>query len=160
MKNLELFTLDPVRVNLKNEGVAKLRAINDQEDVAIAEYELRTFVCEGEYHEGLRKILEFYLRNFDEQEQPAFWVSGFYGSGKSHLVKMASYLWEDYVFPGGQTARTLKALPQDIQDLLVEIDRKQGTYGKLSVSGTLRDFPSRNIHYSFLQILLNCLGLP
>ena len=160
MKNLDLFTLDPVRVNLKNEGVAKLRAINDQEDVAIAEYELRTFVCEGEYHEGLRKILEFYLRNFDEQEQPAFWVSGFYGSGKSHLVKMASYLWGDYVFPGGQTARTLKPLPQDIQDLLVEIDRKQGIYGKLSVSGTLRDFPSSNIHYSFLQVFLNCLGLP
>ena len=90
MKNKELFTLNPEEVNLKNEGVAKIRALNEHDDLSIVEYELKTFVCEGEYHEGLRRILEFYLQNFNSAEQPAFWVSGFYGSGKSHLVKMAS----------------------------------------------------------------------
>lgn len=160
MKNNELFTLNPDDVNLKNEGVAKIRTINENEDLSIVEYELKTFVCEGEYHEGLKKILESYLRNYNSPEQPAFWVSGFYGSGKSHLVKMASYLWSDFEFPNGKTARTIKQLPQDIQDLFVEIDRKQQIQGKLSIAGTLRDFPSKDIRYSFLQIFLNSLGLP
>lgn len=160
MKNKELFTLNPEQVNLKNEGVAKIRALNEKEDFSIVEYELKTFVCEGEYHDGLKKILEYYLQNFNSTEQPAFWVSGFYGSGKSHLVKMASYLWNDFEFPDGKTARNIKPLPQDIQDLFVEIDRKQNIQGKLSIAGTLRDFPSKDIRYSFLQIFLNSLGLP
>lgn len=160
MKIKELFTLNPEQVNLKNEGVAKIRALNETEDLNIVEYELKTFVCEGEYHEGLKKILEFYLQNYSSSQQPAFWVSGFYGSGKSHLVKMASYLWNDFEFPNGKTARSIKPLPQDIQDLFVEIDRKQKIQGKLSIAGTLRDFPSKDIRYSFLQIFLNSLGLP
>ena len=160
MKNKELFTLNPEEVNLKNEGVAKIRTINENEDLSIVEYELKTFVCEGEYHDGLKKILEYYLQNYKSTEQSAFWVSGFYGSGKSHLVKMASYLWNDFEFPNGKSARCIKPLPQDIQDLFVEIDRKQKIQGKLSIAGTLRDFPSKDIRYSFLQIFLNSLGLP
>jgi hypothetical protein len=162
MKNKELFTLNPEQVNLKNEGVAKIRAINENEDLSIVEYELKTFVCEGEYHEGLKRMLQTYLTYLQDgkTEIPAFWVSGFYGSGKSHLVKMASYLWDDYKFPNGKTARNIKPLPQDIQDLFVEIDRKQNIQGKLSIAGTLRDFPSKDIRYSFLQIFLNSLGLP
>lgn len=160
MKNYDLFTYNPAQVNLKNEGVAKLRTINEQEDLSIAEYELRTFVCEGEYHDGLRKMLEFYLQNYDSQEQSAFWVSGFYGSGKSHLVKMAGYLWSNFQFPKGTTARNIKPLPQDIKDLFTEIDRKQNIQGKLTIAGTLRDFPSKDIYYSFLQLLLNSLGYP
>lgn len=162
MKNKELFTLNPEQVNLKNEGVAKIRAINEQDDLSIAEYELKTFVCEGEYHEGLKKMLQTYLTYLQDgkTDLPAFWVSGFYGSGKSHLVKMASYLWSDFEFPNGKTARSIKPLPQDIQDLFVEIDRKQKIQGKLSIAGTLRDFPSKDIRYSFLQIFLNSLGLP
>ncbi|WP_439504871.1 BREX system P-loop protein BrxC [Sediminibacterium sp.] len=162
MKNKELFTLNPEQVNLKNEGVAKIRAINEKEDISIVEYELKTFVCEGEYHEGLRKMLQTYITYLQDgkTDLPAFWVSGFYGSGKSHLVKMTSYLWNDFEFPNGKTARNIKPLPQDIKDLFVEIDRKQKIQGKLSIAGTLRDFPSKDIRYSFLQIFLNSLGLP
>jgi hypothetical protein len=162
MKNKEFFTLNPVHVNLKNEGVAKIRAINEKEDLSIAEYELRTFVCEGEYLEGLKRMLQTYLTYLQDSktEIPAFWVSGFYGSGKSHLVKMASYLWSDFDFGSGKTARSIKPLPQEMQELFVEIDRQQKIHGKLSIAGTLRDFPSKDIRYSFLQLLLNSLGLP
>lgn len=74
MKIRELFTLNPEEVNLKNEGVAKIRNINENDDLSVAEYELRTFVCEGEYHDGLKKMLEFYLQNYESTVQPAFWV--------------------------------------------------------------------------------------
>jgi hypothetical protein len=162
MKNKDLFNLNPTETNIKNDGVAKIKTLLEAEDLAIAEYELRTFVCEGEYHDGLKKIFETYLANFEKKDSniPAFWVSGFFGSGKSHLVKMASYLWEDFEFSNGATARTIKPLPTEIRDLLTEIDRKQKIYGKLSISGTLRDFPSKDIRYSFLQIMLSALGLP
>jgi hypothetical protein len=162
MKNKDLFNLNPTEINLKNDGVAKIKTLTEVEDLSVAEYELRTFVCEGEYHDGLKKIFQNYLTYFEKdiKDSPAFWVSGFYGSGKSHLVKMASYLWEDFQFPNGSTARTIKPLPTVIKDLLIEIDRKQKIYGKLSVSGTLRDFPSKDIRYSFLQILMSALGLP
>jgi hypothetical protein len=162
MKNKELFTLNPDQVNLKNEGVAKIRSLNENEDLSIVEYELKTFVCEGEYQEGLRKMLDTYLTYLQEgkTDLPAFWISGFYGSGKSHLVKMASYLWNDFEFSNGKSARNIKPLPQDIKDLFVEIDRKQKIQGKLSIAGTLRDFPSKDIRYSFLQIFLSSLGLP
>ncbi|MDD2306828.1 MAG: BREX system P-loop protein BrxC [Prolixibacteraceae bacterium] len=160
MKIRELFTLNPEEVNLKNEGVAKIRNINENDDLLVAEYELRTFVCEGEYHDGLKKMLEFYLQNYESTVQPAFWVSGFYGSGKSHLVKMASYLWNDFDFGNGKTARNINILPQEIKDLFVEVDRKQKIQGRLSIAGTLRDFPSKDIRYSFMQIFLNALGLP
>ena len=156
----ELFTLNPEQVNLKNEGVAKVRTINEVDDLSIVEHELRTFVCEGEYHDGLYKILYDYLTSLGNSDRPAFWVSGFYGSGKSHLVKMLSYLWENFQFPGGQTARAIKPLPDDIQDLFLELDRKQKLHGLLTISGTLRDFPSQDIYYSFLQLLLHSLGLP
>jgi hypothetical protein len=160
MKNKDLFTMNPQLVNLKNEGVAKIRTINETDDLDLAEYELKTFVCEGEYHVGLKKMLETYIQSIDSNEQPAFWISGFYGSGKSHLAKMAGYLWSDYKFPNGNTARNIKPLPAEINDLLIEIDRKQNIYGRLTIAGTLRDFPSKDIRYSFLQILLNSLGLP
>ena len=159
MLNKDLFTLNPEENNLLNDGVVEINTAKDEQGLKIIRHELKTFVCEGEYQRGIHRILDTYLKHLDSK-QPAVWVSGFFGSGKSHLVKMLGYLWEDYRFPNDETARTIKPLPQDIQDLLVELDRKQKTHGKLSVSGTLKDFPSADIRYSFLQLFLSALGLP
>src|SRR5690606_39823948 len=63
---------------------------------------------------GMSHILETYLKNIDQAQQPAVWVSGFYGSGKSHLVKMLRALWVDTVFEDGATARGIAKLPQGI----------------------------------------------
>ena len=35
MTNKDLFTLNPEHVNLKNDGVAKIRTINEKEDFSI-----------------------------------------------------------------------------------------------------------------------------
>ena len=156
MLNRELFTRTPDAKNLPNDGVVN---INSQ-DEAIVRYELETFVCEGEYAGGLKRILGTYLQHFNQSKQPAVWVSGFFGSGKSHLVKMLGYLWENRSFSNGDTARTIKQLPESVQELFVELDRKQDIQGRLSVTGTLKDFPSSDIRYSFLQLLLSALELP
>ncbi len=160
MKNKELFNLNPEENNLLNDGVVEINISKDDNGLATLRHELKTFVCEGEYQKGLYRILDTYLKYIDQPKQPAAWVSGFFGSGKSHLVKMLVYLWQDYKFPTGETARTIKPLPQDIKDLFVELQRKQDIHGKLSIVGTLKDFPSADVRYSFLQLVLNALGLP
>lgn len=160
MKNKELFNLNPEENNLLNDGVVEINISNDDKGKATLRHELKTFVCEGEYQKGLYRILSTYLKHIDDPKQPAVWVSGFFGSGKSHLVKMLAYLWEDYTFADGASARSIKQLPTDVSDLFTELDRKQKVQGKLSVVGTLKDFPSADIRYSFLQLVLNALGLP
>lgn len=160
MKNKELFNLDPEENNLLNDGVVEINISKDNNGITTLKHELKTFVCEGEYQKGLYRILDTYLKNIDQPKQPAVWVSGFFGSGKSHLVKMLAYLWQDYHFSSGETARTIKQLPEDINDLFIELERKQKIQNKLAIVGTLKDFPSADIRYSFLQLILSALDLP
>lgn len=160
MKNQDLFVLNPTENNLLNDGVVEIVSSRDAAGQRIIRHELKTFVCEGEYQRGILRILDTYLKNLDQPKQPAVWVSGFFGSGKSHLVKMLGFLWENFRFENGDTARSIKPLPTEISDMLTELDRKQTLYGRLSVSGTLKDFPSPDIRYSFMQLFLGALGLP
>ena len=88
MKNRELFQRDPAVSKLLNDGVAAVREAATEKEIETLRYELEHFVCEGQYEDGLIRILESYLGNVSSTTQPAAWVSGFYGSGKSHLLKM------------------------------------------------------------------------
>ena len=99
MKNYEVYSKDPRQYDLLNNGVSKVGEIGaDQEQLKTLRFELETFVCDGEYARGLERILSAYLDGLNKPEQQAVWVSGFFGSGKSHLVKMLRYLWVDYKF--------------------------------------------------------------
>ena len=100
--NRELFQRDPTTRTLANDGVARVSAVIDP---AVATEELEMFVCEGQYEEGLRKLLDTYIGNIERTVQPAGWVSGFFGSGKSHLVKVMRYLWTNEVIGDGKRAR-------------------------------------------------------
>jgi hypothetical protein len=121
MNNRKIYLKDPSTTKLVNEGVANVNDERTDQALAVLRYELETFVCDGQYEKGLEHILETYLKNISEAQQPAVWVSGFYGSGKSHLVKMLRALWSDTEFPDGATARGIANLPQSIQDLLREL---------------------------------------
>ena len=86
-------------------------AITDDERRTLR-FELVHFVCEGQYRSGLVCILESYLGHQGQPEQPAAWISGFFGSGKSHLAKMLRFLWTDFKFPDdGATARAWRGRP-------------------------------------------------
>lgn len=159
MINKDLFTLNPDENNLLNDGVVEINTLKDDIGIKIIRHELKTFVCEGEYQSGMQRILETFLNHINSK-QPAVWVSGFFGSGKSHFVKMLSYLWQDFEFPNGETARSIKQLPIPVNDLFFELEKKQKINGKLAIMGTLKDFSSKDIRSSFLQLFLNELGLP
>src|SRR5829696_1832468 len=119
--NRELFQRDPTTFSIPNLGVAKVGAPQTDEEWAVLRSELQSFVCDGEYERGLERILSSYLTALAQPQQPAFWVSGFFGSGKSHFVRVLEYLWRDYHFPDGATARGLVNLPGEIKALLTEL---------------------------------------
>jgi len=161
MKNREIFQRDPAVSKLLNDGVAAVREAASQKEIETLRYELEHFVCEGQYEDGLIRILESYLGNVNSTTQPAAWVSGFYGSGKSHLLKMFRHLWVDTSFIDGATARGLARLPQEGQDLLRELDtlgRRNG--GLHAASGTLPSGGGESVRLAVLSIVLASKGLP
>ena len=162
MKNREIFQRDPAVSKLLNDGVAAVREAATAKEIETLRYELEHFVCEGQYEDGLVRILESYLGNVNSTTQAAAWVSGFYGSGKSHLLKMFRHLWVDTAFESdGATARGLARLPQEAKDLLREIDTLGKRYGGLhAASGTLPSGGGESVRLAVMSIVLNSMGLP
>src|ERR1035441_3075157 len=114
MINRQLYFRDPTTIELLNNGVSKVSEIgHDERQIRTLRFELETFVCDGEYARGLERILKAYLDGLGREEQKAVWVSGFFGSGKSHLVKVLRYLWEDFHFADGATARSPEIAGRD-----------------------------------------------
>jgi hypothetical protein len=160
--NREVFAKDPTQYVIPNDGVAEVIDPQTEAQWEVLRYELANFVCEGEYKRGLEIILSTYLTHLEREKQPAVWVSGFYGSGKSHFVRVLEYFWRDTVFPSdGARARELANLPDDIQDLLRElttIGKRDG--GLWSAAGTLGAGAGGNVRLALLGILFRSAGLP
>lgn len=163
MKIKDTLLRDP-SLSLANQGQARIATVIDDKAMAALRYELSTFVCEGEYREGLSRLVTSYLTNLGKNDasQKALWVSGFYGSGKSHLLKMFAHLWQDTAFSDGATARSLvHGLPEEILESLKELDvasRRSG--GRLAASGTLLSGTTDNVRLTILSIILRAIGLP
>lgn len=159
--NREVFAIDPTEGDIPNLGVAKVRNPEDAGDWATLEWELRSFVCEGEYERGLERILDQFLSHLSRDEQPAVWVSGFFGSGKSHLMRVLEYLWRDYALPTGSSARELATLTSDIERHLVELSAAaKRTGGLWSAAGTLGSGASGSVRLAFLSVIFDAAGLP
>ncbi len=162
MKNREVFVRDPAVSKLMNNGQARINdGLTDQERETLRE-ELSNFVCEGQYEDGMIRILESFLRHADGTHQPAAWVSGFYGSGKSHLLKMLGHLWVDTEFPDGVRARTLvPELSSDVLAALKELDTQGRRMGGLhAISGTLPSGGTDSVKLTVLGLVLRSKGLP
>ena len=161
MKNREIFQRDPATSKLVNDGVAAVTEGLSPKEIETLRYELEHFVCEGQYKEGVIRILESYLGNVDSTVQPAAWVSGFYGSGKSHLLKMLRHLWVNTKFNDGATASGLAQLPAEVKDLLKELNTLGKRYGTLfAASGTLPSGGGKSVRLIILSILFRSKGLP
>ena len=89
MKIQEMFTKDITR-NIN--GVIKV----DQKDEEHVYTELDEYVITKE----TRRYFDIFFERFTESidrpnDRIGVWISGFFGSGKSHFIKMVSYLLEN-----------------------------------------------------------------
>lgn len=160
--NKDLFQRDPTTTKLMNDGVAAVKDAYTPQEFETLRYELSHFVCEGQYKEGIIRILESYIANINAASQPAAWISGFFGSGKSHLEKMLRHLWVDTQFSDtGETARGLAHLPTEVKELLKELDTLGKRSGGLhSAAGALPAGGGLNVRLAVLGVVFNSKGLP
>ncbi|MGB0872418.1 MAG: BREX system P-loop protein BrxC, partial [Solirubrobacterales bacterium] len=150
--NRDLFVSDPTARKIPNDGVARVSHPHTEQEWDVLRWELSSFVCEGQYELGLERILDSFLTNLNQAQQPAVWVSGFYGSGKSHLVRVLEYLWLDRPLPDGESPRGLvRDLSSSISDHLAELTSAGRRAGGLwSAAGTLAAGANDAVRLAFL----------
>lgn len=162
MKIKDILQRDPSIHPLVNQGQARISDKANERVLSELRGELATFVCEGQYADGIQRILSSYLSNLTQTSQKAAWVSGFFGSGKSHLLKMLCHLWADTKFPDGATARSLvPSMPDELRSLLRELDTNgKRAGGLLAAAGALPSGTTDNVRLTVLSVLLRGAGLP
>ena len=94
--------------------------------------ELDEFVLTRELDRHFRKFLSAYLNIIDDPHDPAItgkmgvWISGFFGSGKSHFLKVLSYLLGNMTHSyGGQTKRAVEFFDAKVEDAMLLGDIKR-----------------------------------
>jgi hypothetical protein len=163
MKIHQLLDRDPRQSALANGGQARIRPSGDDRAQTELRAELETFVCDGQYGDALDRILRSFLTQLDRPRQNAAWVSGFFGSGKSHLLKMIGHLWMDTEFDDGTSARSLvRNLPDEIVAQLRELDTEAARIGKppFAVEGAMPSGASEQVRLTILGFVNLACGLP
>lgn len=162
MLNREIYNKLPSENRLVNNGVAEVSEDHSEAAQSVLRYELETFVCDGQYEKGLEIVLDKFLHNLGScNEQPGIWISGFYGSGKSHLAKMLRTLWTDYKFFDGASARSLAKLPDTVAEHLKELSIRGKSHGGLhAAAGKLGAGAGDKVRLALLGIIFKSKGLP
>lgn len=116
MKIQEMFVDD---INRKINGVIKV----DQEDNS-TEQELNEYVITRE----LKKHFITFFNNYDDAfdvptSDIGVWISGFFGSGKSHFLKMLSYILENRTINGIPTVERFRKKFADDPATFMLIDK-------------------------------------
>ncbi|ESZ30428.1 BREX system P-loop protein BrxC [Mesorhizobium sp. L2C084A000] len=153
----EVLDRDPRQNRLINNGQARIGS-----DEAESRGELESFVCEGRYDDGIVRIVETFVRDLSKSSQQASWVSGFYGSGKSHLIKMLAFLWENRPLSDGMTpVQLVPHLPDNVRAALKELDQEATRAGgTFAAAGSMLSGQAERPRYSVLSIMLKAAGLP
>lgn len=137
---------------------------DDEQVVRELRAERETFVCEGQFGDALQRILERHLTNLDGSRQDSVWVSGFFGSGKSHLLKMLAHLWANTQFEDGATRRGLvpRGLPSGVEAALRELDggAKRTGIPAVAAAGSLLGGNVDHVRQTVLSVLLGACGWP
>lgn len=161
MLNREVFYEDPGHLALPNLGVARVAHPDSDQEWQKLQFELSRFVSDGEYGQGLDRVLSTFLDYIGQSKQPAVWVSGFYGSGKSHFLRVLEHLWADTALPDGSSARGITEVPQSVQDDLRELAAAGKRAGGLwAAAGTLGAGASSSVRLAFMRVMFEAAGLP
>ena len=104
----------------------------DQDDAASVWQELDEYVVTKELDIHFRRFFGAFLDALDNAGDPrvlgliGVWISGFFGSGKSHFLKILSYLLENReISYQGQTRRAIDFFDGKIQDAMLAGDIKR-----------------------------------
>ncbi len=94
---MKLQTIYKADINRDINGVVKVT----QNDESSLEQELREYIITKELHRHFSTFLTRYEASLDKTtDKIGVWISGFFGSGKSHFLKILSYLFENPVVAG------------------------------------------------------------
>jgi hypothetical protein len=86
--------------------------------------ELDEYVVTREVSKGLGAFTDAYLHN---PTANGVWISGFFGSGKSHLLKMLSLMLDGEKRVGEQDSRPVEILLPKVEDEIIRADLKKAT---------------------------------
>ena len=111
-------------INRKINGVIKV----DQE-YDTTEREVREYVITKELKKHFINFFNYYDDAFTEStDDIGVWISGFFGSGKSHFLKMLSYILENRTINGVKTVERFREKFKDDPATFMLIDK--ATKGK------------------------------
>lgn len=92
-------------INRPINGVIKV----DQDAAEVIEQEVREYVITKELKKHFIRFFDFYSEAFAEPTADiGVWISGFFGSGKSHFLKMLSYILENRDVNGTPTVELFR----------------------------------------------------
>ena len=112
-------------INRPINGVIKV----DQDSIDIIEQEVREYVITKELKKHFVTFFESYCDAFNiPTADIGVWISGFFGRGKSHFLKMLSYILENKMVSGIATVERFKQKFEDNPEIFRLIE--QSTRGK------------------------------
>ena len=87
-------------INRKVNGVIKV----DQDEESVLYQEVKEYVITNELKKHFMSFFTYYGETFSNPTSDiGVWISGFFGSGKSHFLKMLSYILENKEVQGKKT---------------------------------------------------------
>lgn len=76
----------------------------EQDQESVVEQEIREYVVTSELKKHFSRFFDYYGNTFDRPtDNTGIWITGFFGSGKSHFLKMLSYILENKEIGGKKT---------------------------------------------------------
>lgn len=107
-------------INRPINGVIKV----DQDAAEVIEQEVREYVITKELKKHFIRFFDFYSEAFAEPTADiGVWISGFFGSGKSHFLKMLSYILENRDVDGTPTVELFREKFADDPATFMMIDK-------------------------------------
>ena len=107
-------------INRKINGVIKV----NQDDLDVIRDEVREYVITRELKRHFITFFNYYCEMFDHPNADiGAWLSGFFGSGKSHLLKMLSYILENKEIDGTTVVEMFRDKFADDPATFMQIDR-------------------------------------
>src|SRR5699024_1216356 len=124
------------KIDRNIKGVVKV----GQADNENINQELEEYVVTNELHKHISDFFDAYRRGIDEPtDKIGVWISGFFGSGKSHFLKILSYLIENRMIDG---KHAIDYFEDKIQDPMILADLKK--VGDITTDVVLFDIDAKS----------------